>query len=78
MIMHHIIVNLLQATNDKHLVESYNYSPENNALTIIDFDVGEKEHFRGTGTVTAVLPRIVALNFQIIEPKFTSAIDFAP
>mmetsp|Transcript_9068 Transcript_9068/g.10682 ORF Transcript_9068/g.10682 Transcript_9068/m.10682 type:complete len:80 (+) Transcript_9068:450-689(+) len=62
MFMHHLTVNLLQASNDAQLVEAYTFSPRNNGLTIIDFDVEEKEHFRGTGLVTSVQPRLIAHN----------------
>ena len=41
-------------------------NPNNNALTIIDFDVEEKEHFREGGQVTVVTPRLVAHNMQVI------------
>ena len=76
MFIHNLACVLMQATNDTQMVEAYTHNPQNNSLMIIDFDVEERPHFKGTGMVTAVLPRLVALNFQIIEPSFNCAIDF--
>ena len=64
--LHNLVVHLLCGTNDRHLLESGSMNPHNNALTVIDFDVEEKEHFRGDGMVTVVNPRLVAHNLQII------------
>ena len=54
MFIHNLIVHLVNAAHDKQVINQYGYNPENNGLTIIDFDVVDKEHYRGTGTVTAV------------------------
>ena len=52
--IHVLIVNLLCLVGDKKLLESYSLCPHNNALTIIDFDVEEAQHFRTNEVVTAV------------------------
>ena len=73
-----LIVYFVAGFNDKGLLESGIMNPHNNSLTVIDFDVEDKEHFRGDGMVTAVQPRVVAHNMQIIPRSDTSAVDFEP
>ena len=68
----------MQVTNDRHLLESGHLMPQNNALTIVDFDLLEVEHFKGTGTVVSVNPRLVAHNLQIIPADHSSTMDFDP
>ena len=54
-------------------------NPHNNSLTIIDFDVEDREHFREDFNVTAVMPRLVASNMQIIpNVSDRSPVDFTP
>lgn len=76
--LHFLVANLQQATNDRLLMETKGHIPENNSLTIIDFDVEERQHFKGTGMVTSVLPRLVAHNLQIIQNLDASPMDYEP
>ena len=65
--LNQLVVNLISGPNDKQLLETGIMLPHNNSLTIIDFDVDDVEHFKGGGQmVTAVMPRLVATNMQII------------
>ena len=65
--------------SNRQTLESGCFNPNNNSLTVIDFDVEEKEHFRGDGMVTVVTPRLVAHNMQVIgNSSDTSPVDFEP
>ena len=74
-----LVVALMQGAGEKSILETGQMNPNNNALTIIDFDVEDKEHFRGDHQVTVVNPRLVAHNLQVIQNNSDkSAKDFEP
>ena len=62
--LHNLVLNFL--TCDKELLESKFYTPRNNSLTIIDFDVNEVLNKVGEPYVS-VMPRLVAHNVQMID-----------